>query len=160
MILPSLELSQTESDQPGPPLSIPPWHELLPWLLLTRLSKEGARLGGKTRGKRTTLGCWERKLPYKIRQENPRTTTAILSHTPGSPRQKNMTSISLLMTQYSFTSHNFLPHPFIPVQEIPTSQDNFYSTNIQGQQQNAQCSFKMGRSRIISKSCGPAGKQG
>lgn len=70
-----------------------------------------------------------------------------------------MTSISLSMTQYSFISHNFLPHPSISVQEIQTSQDNFYSTNIQEQQQNAQRSFKMGVKQNHFQVMWPAGKQ-
>lgn len=70
-----------------------------------------------------------------------------------------MTSISLSMTQYSFISHNFLPHSSISVQEIQTSQDNFYSTNIQEQQQNAQRSFKMGVKQNHFQDMWPAGKQ-
>lgn len=46
------------------------------------------------------------------------------------------------------------------VQEIQTSQDNFYSTNIQEQQQNEKYTFKMGVKQNHFQVMWPAGKQG
>lgn len=70
-----------------------------------------------------------------------------------------MTNISLSTTQYSFTSHNFLPHPSVSAQEIQPSQDNFYSTNIQEQQQNEKYTFNMGVKQNHFQVMWPAGKQ-
>lgn len=44
-------------------------------------------------------------------------------------------------------------------QEIQTSQDNFYSTNIQEQQQNEKYTFKMGVKQNHFQVMWPAGKQ-